>query len=56
MITKSYIQQMTGQGLHIQVVVIMHRFQRGGFVFVSRNKGRARKSVPYLQCHHLSDT
>ena len=33
------------QDLHIQVVVVMQRFQRGGLFYVYQNKGRATRSV-----------
>ena len=44
------------QDLNIRVVAVMQRFQREGPVYVHQSKGRARRSVPYLQCHHLLGT
>ena len=44
------------EGLCIQVVAVIQRFQRRNPVSVHQSKGRATRSVPYLQCHHLLGT
>ena len=55
-LTITVVTKMHLQNLHIQVVVLMHRIQRGGPAYVHQSRGRATRSVPYLQCPHPLDT